>query len=129
MEPRAGTAGLPPAEGPCRRLVQDLARDAVDGGRHLGLLLVGEVRELAAQPGQLGVGELPDARVQRGDDGRGAGLVLPVEVRRGLGRDDGGDLRDLARPASARAARTWLASTIGTPAPAAVTRMSPPARA
>jgi len=48
--------------GPYRRLVQDLAQDPVDGGRQLGLLLFAEVRELVAQPGQLGVRELPDVR-------------------------------------------------------------------
>ena len=49
------------------------------------------------QPGQFGVGELPDLRVHRGDNRRGGRLVLPVHVRGGLGGDDGADLGDLAR--------------------------------
>jgi hypothetical protein len=81
--------------------VQNLAQDAVDGGRRLGPLLVAEVWEPVLQPVQLGVRELPDLRVHRGDDGCRDRLVLPGGVRRGLGGDDGADLGDLARHRSA----------------------------
>src|SRR4051794_7986170 len=60
--------------GPYCRPVQDLAEDAVDGGRRLGPLLLAEVREPVVQPGQFGVGELPYLCVHRGDDGRGGRL-------------------------------------------------------
>ncbi len=49
------------------------------------------------QPGQLGVRELPDLRVHRGDDGRRDRLVLPGGIRSSLGGDDRADLGDLVR--------------------------------
>ena len=69
----------------------------MDGGGRLGPLMVAQVREPVVQPGEFGVGELPDLGVHRGDDRGGSGLVLPLGVGGGFGGGDGAGLADLAR--------------------------------
>jgi hypothetical protein len=69
----------------------------VDRGRRLGLLLFIEVWEPVVQPGQFGVGRLPDVCAHRCDDGCRGRLFLPVGVCDGLGVDNGVDLGDLVR--------------------------------
>jgi len=61
----------------------------VHGGRRLAPLLFAQARQPVVQPGQLGVGELPDLCVQRCDDGRrgllsGDAILWPDGTRSSL---------------------------------------------